>query len=214
MQTKPEPLVSVTDLHVDFALRTSAVARLVGSSSGTVRAVDGVNIELMPGEVLGLVGESGSGKSTLGRALLGLVRPTGGSIRYRGQELTTLSEGKLRPLRRKLQMVFQDPHASLNPSMTVGRAISDALRYDVLGKGVRVSNVEPGLAETEFSEVRFKGDRSRAASVYEGMTPLRGEDVADAVVWCLTRPPHVNIQSVLILPTDQASAHAVHRRAK
>jgi NADP-dependent 3-hydroxy acid dehydrogenase YdfG len=94
------------------------------------------------------------------------------------------------------------------------RAISDALRYDVLGKGVRVSNVEPGLAETEFSEVRFKGDRSRAESVYEGLTPLRAEDVADAVVWCLTRPPHVNIQSVLILPTDQASAHAVHRRVK
>ena len=94
------------------------------------------------------------------------------------------------------------------------RAISDALRYDVLGKGVRVSNVEPGLAETEFSEVRFRGDVSRAQSVYEGMTPLRGEDVADAVVWCLTRPPHVNVQSVLILPIDQASAHAVHRRGK
>lgn len=92
------------------------------------------------------------------------------------------------------------------------RAITDALRYDVLGKGVRVSNVEPGLAETEFSEVRFKGDRTRAGAVYEGMTPLRPEDVADAVVWCLTRPPHVNVQSVLLLPTDQASAYAVNRR--
>ncbi len=92
------------------------------------------------------------------------------------------------------------------------RAISDALRYDLLGKGVRVSNVEPGLAETEFSEVRFKGDRTRAGTVYDGMTPLRAEDVADAVVWCLTRPPHVNVQSVLLLPTDQASAYAVHRR--
>ncbi len=91
------------------------------------------------------------------------------------------------------------------------RAISDAMRYDVLGTGVRVSNVEPGLAETEFSEVRFKGDAARAKSAYEGMTPLRAEDVADAIVWCLTRPPHVNIQSVLIMPTDQASAHAVHR---
>lgn len=92
------------------------------------------------------------------------------------------------------------------------RAITDALRYDVLGKGVRVSNVEPGLAETEFSEVRFKGDRTRAKSVYEGLTPLTGEDVADAVVWCVTRPAHVNVQSVLLMPTDQASAHAVHRR--
>ena len=94
------------------------------------------------------------------------------------------------------------------------RAITDALRYDVLGKGIRVSNVEPGLAETEFSEVRFKGDRTRAKTVYDGLTPLVAEDVADAVVWCLTRPPHVNIQSVLIMPTDQASAHAVHRRTK
>jgi peptide/nickel transport system ATP-binding protein len=128
-------LIEIKDLHVDFALRTNAVARLVGSSSGTVRAVDGINIELAPGEVLGVVGESGSGKSTLGRALLGLVRPTGGSIRYRGQELVGLSESKLRPLRRKLQMVFQDPHASLNPSMTVGRAIGDALRIHNLHPG-------------------------------------------------------------------------------
>jgi NADP-dependent 3-hydroxy acid dehydrogenase YdfG len=92
------------------------------------------------------------------------------------------------------------------------RAITDALRYDVLGKGIRVSNVEPGLAETEFSEVRFKGDASKAKTVYEGMTALSAEDVAEAVVWCLTRPAHVNVQSVLILPTDQASAHAVNRR--
>jgi oligopeptide/dipeptide ABC transporter ATP-binding protein len=135
LPTKPEPLIQVSDLHVDFALRTNAVARLVGSSSGSVRAVDGVNFELAPGEVLGIVGESGSGKSTLGRALLGLVRPTAGSIRYRGQELVGLPERRLRPLRRKLQMVFQDPHASLNPSMTVGRAITDALRIHDLHPG-------------------------------------------------------------------------------
>jgi len=92
------------------------------------------------------------------------------------------------------------------------RAITDALRYDVLGKGIRVSNVEPGLAETEFSEVRFKGDRARAKTVYEGVKPLQAEDVADAIVWCLTRPEHVNVQSVLIMPTDQASVHAVNRR--
>ena len=94
------------------------------------------------------------------------------------------------------------------------RAITDALRYDVLGKGIRVSNVEPGLAETEFSEVRFKGDSTRAKTVYEGLKPLLAEDVADAVVWCLTRPEHVNVQSVLIMPTDQASTHAVSRKTK
>ena len=130
MPTKPDVanLVEISDLHVHYALRTNAVARLVGRSSGTVRAVDGVSLTLAPGEVLGLVGESGSGKSTLGRALLGLVSATSGSIRYDGRELTGLREAQLRPLRRDLQMVFQDPHASLNPSMTVGKSVGDALR--------------------------------------------------------------------------------------
>jgi 3-hydroxy acid dehydrogenase/malonic semialdehyde reductase len=92
------------------------------------------------------------------------------------------------------------------------RAITDALRYDVLGTGVRVMNVAPGLAETEFSIVRFKGDESRAKSVYRGVHPLTAEDVADAVVWVVTRPAHVNVQEILLLPTDQASAYALHRR--
>src|SRR5438067_2891 len=126
--TAEAPIVEMTDLNVHFALRTNAIARLIGRSSGTVRAVDGVSLSLAPGEVLGLVGESGSGKSTLGRALLGLVRATSGSIRYRGEELTGLPESKLRPFRRQLQMVFQDPHASFNPSMTVGKSVGDALR--------------------------------------------------------------------------------------
>lgn len=92
------------------------------------------------------------------------------------------------------------------------RALSDALRHDVHGTGIRVTNVEPGLAETEFSLVRFKGDAARAESVYRGAVPLRAEDVADAVHWCLTRPPHVNVQSVLLMPTGQAAPHLVHRR--
>jgi len=92
------------------------------------------------------------------------------------------------------------------------RAISDALRYDVLGTGVRVINVEPGLAETEFGLVRFAGDAARASQVYQGMTPLSAEDVADAVAWSVTRPRHVNVQQILLMPTDQASAYAVHRR--
>lgn len=92
------------------------------------------------------------------------------------------------------------------------RAITEALRYDVLGTGVRVMNVAPGLAETEFSLVRFHGDAARAKSVYKGTRPLTPEDVADAVAWCVTRPPHVNVQELLLMPTDQASAYAVYRR--
>jgi len=92
------------------------------------------------------------------------------------------------------------------------RAITEALRYDVLGTGIRVMNVAPGLAETEFSLVRFHGDEARAKSVYRGTRPLTAEDVADAVVWAVTRPAHVNVQEILLMPTDQASAYAVHRR--
>jgi oligopeptide/dipeptide ABC transporter ATP-binding protein len=162
-----DPLVEITDLHVHFALRANAVSRLVGRSSGVVRAVDGVSLSLAPGEVLGLVGESGSGKSTLGRALLGLVRATSGSIRYRGQELAGLPESRLRPLRRKLQMVFQDPHASLNPSMTVGRAVGDALRIhglagDADGRRAAVARAleQVGLAPAERFIDKFPAELS------------------------------------------------------
>ena len=77
---------------------------------------------------------------------------------------------------------------------------------------MRVSLIEPGLVETEFSEVRFHGDRDRAKAVYQGLTPLIGEDIADLVLFCATRPPHVNISELLVVPTDQANATLVHRR--
>ena len=91
--------------------------------------------------------------------------------------------------------------------------ITRALRFELLGTGLRVATVDPGLAETEFSLVRFKGDHARAAKVYQGMTPLRAEDVAEAIVWVASRPPHVCVDELLIKPTDQASMHKIHRRA-
>ena len=94
------------------------------------------------------------------------------------------------------------------------RALTEGLRLNLLGTGVRVTSIDPGLvAETEFSEVRFRGDRERAASVYKGMTPLTSDDVAEVVVFAATRPAHVSIAEVLLLPTDQASATHVHRRS-
>lgn len=90
-------------------------------------------------------------------------------------------------------------------------AITRGLRQDLLGTGVRVSTVDPGMVETEFSTVRFRGDDERARRVYQGMTPLTAADVADAVLWCATRPPHVNIDQIVLKPTDQASATLVHR---
>ena len=91
------------------------------------------------------------------------------------------------------------------------RALTDGLRLDVLGSGVRVTSIDPGLVETEFSEVRFHGDRERARSVYRGLTPLTAEDVAEVVVFAATRPPHVDLAEVLVLPTAQASTTHVHR---
>ena len=96
MQTKPEPLVSVRDLQTYYSIRGSFVDRLVGREAGSVKAVDDVSFDLRKGEVLGLVGESGSGKTTLGRTLLGLVRATGGSVKFEGRDITKLSERELR----------------------------------------------------------------------------------------------------------------------
>ncbi|MCI0534329.1 MAG: SDR family NAD(P)-dependent oxidoreductase [Verrucomicrobiales bacterium] len=90
--------------------------------------------------------------------------------------------------------------------------ITRALRLELCGTGVRVSTVDPGMAETEFSVVRFKGDAARAKKVYEGVEPLTSEDVADALVWVASRPPRVNIDEMLIKCTDQAAIHKVHRR--
>jgi len=92
-------------------------------------------------------------------------------------------------------------------------AISKGLRMDLLGTNVRVSSVDPGLVETEFSQVRFRGDMTRASQTYLNMRPLRGEDVAEAVIFCATRPPHVDIEQLIVMPTDQASVTHVHRSA-
>jgi peptide/nickel transport system ATP-binding protein len=135
MATPEAPLLEVRDLRTRFSLRGSFLDRLRGHEAGSVKAVDGVSFDLRRGEVLGVVGESGSGKTTLGRTLLGLVQASGGSIRLDGKEITGLSERGFRPLRRRLQIVFQDPHASLNPAMTIGDSVGDALRIHGLARG-------------------------------------------------------------------------------
>ncbi len=128
-------VLDIIDLRVHFALRGSFLARLLGRDTGAVKAVDGVTLSLRNGEILGVVGESGSGKTTLGRALLGLVRPTAGSVRYRGTDLATVRQRRLRPLRRQMQMVFQDPGAALNPAMDIETAVGHPLRIHGLVQG-------------------------------------------------------------------------------
>ena len=94
------------------------------------------------------------------------------------------------------------------------RAVTQTLRLELHGLPIRVTEVDPGMVETEFSEVRFGDDKERAKAVYQGMTPLAADDVADAIAWAATRPPHVNIDQIVILPTDQATAMRVHRASE
>ncbi|WP_460793412.1 ABC transporter ATP-binding protein [Nocardioides pacificus] len=140
METRSDAVVDVDDLSVHFQLHSGALTRLLGLKARSVKAVDGVSFNLRRGEVLGLVGESGSGKSTLGRALLGLVPATDGTITYhdaaRGERVVSGMRGReLRELRTNLQMVFQDPHAALNPSMTIEDAVGHPLVIHKIAQG-------------------------------------------------------------------------------
>jgi NADP-dependent 3-hydroxy acid dehydrogenase YdfG len=91
------------------------------------------------------------------------------------------------------------------------RAVTQTLRLELLGRPIRITEIDPGMVETEFSVVRFGGDEARAAQVYEGLTPLTADDVADAIVWAATRPPHVNVDQIVLMPRDQATAMRAHR---
>ena len=127
------PVLEVEDLVKHYQVGR----RLVGGGA-TVHAVDGVSLALQEGEMLGLVGESGSGKSTLANCIVRLVEPSAGAIRLHGQDITHLSARKLRPLRRQLHMVFQDPYSSLNPRMTTGQIVGEPLRLHGLARGKAV----------------------------------------------------------------------------
>jgi oligopeptide transport system ATP-binding protein len=155
---KGSELLAIRDLKVHFDLGGGTVwDKLVGGHKvkRVVKAVDGVTIDIYPGETLGLVGESGCGKSTLGRAILRLTEPTGGQVLFRGRDLAHLSQREMRDERRHLQMIFQDPYASLNPRMTVGQIIGEPIETFRLAQGRNTNELVQELMETVGLNKRF-----------------------------------------------------------
>ena len=153
-----DPLIAIRNLKVHFDLGGGGVfGKLIGSNpvKRVVKAVDGVTIDILPGETLGLVGESGCGKSTLGRAILRLTEPTSGQVLYRNKDLAHLSGRELREQRRHLQIIFQDPYASLNPRMTVGQIVGEPLETFHLAKGREAEERVQKLLETVGLSKRF-----------------------------------------------------------
>lgn len=149
--TDTRALLEISDLKKHYPVRSGILRRKVG----TVHAVDGVSFSLGVGETLGLVGESGCGKSTVARTILRLVEPTGGSIRLNGRDITRLGKSEMRPNRRSMQIIFQDPFASLNPRMTAG---------DIVGEPLTVHGLAAGAAKRKrvaelFEQVGLRPDQ-------------------------------------------------------
>jgi oligopeptide transport system ATP-binding protein len=178
-----QPLISVRDLKVHFTLTGGRV----------VKAVDGVTININQGETLGLVGESGCGKSTFGRALLRLIEPTSGNVMFRGNDLAHLSTRKLRNERRHLQMIFQDPYASLNPRMTVRDIIAEPIDTFRLLKGPERDQRVRELMETVGLSPRFarryphefSGGQQQRIGIARALAPTPDFIVADEPISAL-----------------------------
>jgi len=158
-------VLEVENLVKHFPVNLSIVQRaLLGSVA--VHAVDGVSFSLREGEILGLVGESGSGKTTVGRTVLRLLEPSEGVIRFQGTDITHLKESKLRPMRKRMQIIFQDPHAALNPAMTIGQSIADPLviheaaqEAEARAAALQIMN-EVGLSPAEQLYGKYPADLS------------------------------------------------------
>ena len=131
------PVLDVRDLVKEFPIRSGMFGRTIA----TVKAVSGVTFSVLPGRTLGLVGESGCGKTTTGRLILRLLRATSGSVEFRGENVFSMNRSELRELRRKMQIVFQDPYASLNPRMTVGSIVGEPMHIHGLNRGKEIAKV-------------------------------------------------------------------------
>jgi peptide/nickel transport system ATP-binding protein len=184
------PLLEVADLVKHYPVKRGV---LVDREVDRVRAVDGVSLAVRQGETLGLVGESGSGKSTLCRAILQLVEPDSGSVRFDGREIAGLSRRRMRPLRARMQMVFQDPYASLNPRKRVGQIVGDPLRIQGLASGAelrrRVQELleRVGLSPEHYDRFphEFSGGQRQRIGIARALAPRPRLIVADEPVSAL-----------------------------
>ncbi|MFO5492694.1 MAG: dipeptide ABC transporter ATP-binding protein [Cuspidothrix sp.] len=164
--SQENPILKITELKQYYTIEPNFIERLFKGEGQTIKAVDGINLELYPGEILGLVGESGCGKSTLSRSILQLISPTSGKVEFLGQELTSLSRQQIRSSRRQIQMIFQDPHACLNPAMTVGESIGDPLLIHNLANREKAEEQvlwmleKVGLTPAEIYYHRYPSDLS------------------------------------------------------
>ena len=165
-EASPSPILQITQLKQHYTIEPNFIQRLLNKPRETIKAVDEVNLKLYPGEIFGLVGESGCGKSTLSRTILQLIRPTAGKVEFLGQDLMSLSPQEIRVSRRQMQMIFQDPHACLNPVMTVGQSIADPLFIHQLADAQKAKSEvlwmleRVGLTPAEVYYQRYPSDLS------------------------------------------------------